>query len=401
MQLNKKTVLVLNSGSSSIKFAVIDLDSKENIINGIAEELHSPKPRVTYRTLNNSQKILAILKEPGHKAALDKIVEVLHENSIDDSEILGIGHRVVHGGSEFIDSAIADMNVIEAIRNCIPLAPLHNPANLNGIEVAKELFPTLSNVAVFDTAFHQTIEPKSYLYALPYNWYEKHLVRKYGFHGTSHKYVNMIAIKTLESPLIEHRYISLHLGNGCSAAAVKNLKCMDTTMGFTPLSGLVMGTRCGDIDSSLIPYIQKKLNLSLEEISNILNKESGLLGVSGISSDMRILEEKYNQHDAKAIIAIDIFCYKVATSITSLMTATKGIDGIIFTGGIGENSSFIRNKVIEYLSFLDIFIDINRNKDNGIKNDGIISSDHSKAFVLVIPTNEELMIALEVERLLK
>lgn len=398
MNKNNKYVLTINSGSSSVKFAVIDINSEINIISGIAEEINNENACIKYKHKDVEEKFE--LEEQGHVNALNKVIKILEKYDINKDKLIGIGHRVVHGGDKFFKATLIDNNVIKSIKDCINLAPLHNPANLTGISSLQQSFPSVSNVAVFDTAFHQSIPDKAYMYALPYSWYKEHKVRRYGFHGTSHKYVNIKATELLKDKIADKKFISLHLGNGCSAAAVNNMQCLDTTMGLTPLEGLVMGTRSGDLDPGIIPYIKDKIGVSSDEVINILNKKSGLLGLSGVSSDMRVLEEEYNKGNEQAVIALEVFSYRAAKTIASLMVALNGLSGIIFTGGIGENSSFIRSKIIRYLTYLDIGLDKERNKDNGIKNNGIISDKSSQFYVVVIPTNEELMIAKEVQELI-
>ncbi|MCB1107576.1 MAG: acetate kinase [Chlamydiia bacterium] len=347
-------IFVLNCGSSSIKFQLIEPESGQIHLKGIAENLNTS--RATLKWSQGSKN----LESSDYSTALNEILKLL-----EGKEILAVGHRVVHGGETFKASVKIDDAALANIEKCNHLAPLHNPVNVLGIQIMREKFPTFPQVAVFDTAFHQTMPQVAYLYALPYDYYEKYQVRRYGFHGTSHRYVVQKGAEEIGKPLEDTSFISCHLGNGCSIAAVKGGKSLDTSMGFTPLEGLVMGHRSGDLDPSIVAFLAEKLHLSAEKVVNILNKESGLLGVSGISEDMRLLTESQNE---RAKLAIDLFCYRLAKYIASYLVPLGSVDGVIFTGGIGENSQRIRNQVIDHLKPLNL-----------------------KSFV--IPTNEELMIA--------
>ena len=360
-------VLTLNSGSSSIKFALIDPASGKTSLEGIVENIGSDAKI----TCDGKEEPLS---SNDYRGGIEAIAKVLGT-----PELLGVGHRVVHGGEQFTDSVIIDSDVLEAIRSCIDLAPLHNPANILGIETAQALFPNTPQVAVFDTAFHQSMPKHAYLYALPYELYERFRIRRYGFHGISHKYVTELAAREYDASLC----ISCHLGNGCSLAAVRDGKSLDTTMGMTPLEGLVMGTRSGDIDPGIFGYLSD--TMEAKDIVDMLNRESGLLGISGESMDMRTLEASNNE---RAGLAIDIFCYRLAKSIMAMSVALGDVDAVIFTGGIGENSKRVRKQVIDLLPGYEYE-----------EQDSILTTAESNLAV-VIPTNEALMIAQETVRLL-
>jgi len=347
-------VFVLNCGSSSIKFQLIEPESGDVHLKGLAENLNTS--RATLKWSNGSKD----LEKGDYDNALEEILHLLH-----DDKILTIGHRVVHGGEFFKASVKIDSDVLSKIKECNHLAPLHNPVNALGIEIMGEKFPKLPQVAVFDTSFHQSMPQLAYLYALPYEYYEKFQLRRYGFHGTSHRYVVQKGAEDIGKPLKETSFISCHLGNGCSIAAVKGGKSIDTSMGLTPLEGLVMGQRCGDLDPSIVGFLAEKLQVSSEEVISILNKKSGLFGISGISEDMRLLTEST---DPRAKLAIDIFCYRLAKYIAAYLIPLQHVDGVIFTGGIGENAPGIRDQIMAHLKPFNL-----------------------RAYV--IPTNEELMIA--------
>jgi acetate kinase len=320
-------------------------------------------------------------------------VELLRKVGLVEN-LLGIGHRVVHGGARFSGSIPITPEVIAKIEECIPLGPLHNPPNLLGIRIAQELFPELPQVAVFDTAFHQTMPPQTYLYAVPYEWFEKHEVRRYGFHGTSHRYVSQQAVKQLGLDPHDHAMITAHLGNGCSLAAVRDGKSMDTTMGLTPLDGVVMGTRSGSIDPSIIAHMKKELRCSADEVMDALNKRSGLLGISGLSNDMRTLHEAAQKGHVRAALAIEKFCHSVAKAAAGMVVSLGRLDALVFTGGIGENATFVRSKVIELLGFLGLTLDSEANAFHG-KTQGSRITTSVRPQAAVIPTNEELMIAMD------
>ncbi|MCH9811231.1 acetate kinase [bacterium] len=375
------TIFVLNCGSSSIKFQLIEPHSHEVILKGLAENIGSKRCQIKHAGGTLS------LPGTGYEEVIAAILELLQPYQAD---IKGIGHRVVHGGEHFSESALITDEVIAKIKDCNSLAPLHNPANLKGIEIFRKSFPMLPNVAVFDTAFHMSLQKQAYLYAIAYEHYEKFHVRRYGFHGTSHRFITMEAEKLLPHA---KNIIIAHLGNGASVCAVKNGKSVDTSMGFTPLEGLVMGTRSGDIDPGMLPFLGKKLDLNTEGLLQMLNKESGLLGISGISSDMRLLEEEMEKGNKQATLAIEIFCYRLAKYIASYEVPTGGADALIFTGGIGENSPLIRKKVIDLLPSFTLDTKLHQNLARG--QAGIISSKGKT--IGVIPTNEELLIAKDTD----
>jgi acetate kinase len=388
-------VLVLNCGSSSAKFAVINTSGQE-LISGIAQRLGSAHASLDWKI--NGQKQTRDLHRADHDLALRAVVELLKENNLAD-ELAGVGHRVVHGGAKFSGSRALTPEVIEKIKECIPLGPLHNPPNLLGIQIAMELFPKLPQVGVFDTAFHQTMPQSAYLYAVPWEWYEQHEIRRYGFHGTSHRFVSESAIKQYGLDPNNSGVITAHLGNGCSCAAVKNGKSVDTTMGLTPLEGVVMGTRSGSIDPAIIAHMAKALNKTADDITDTLNKRSGLLGVSGLSNDMRTLHEAAVAGNERAALAIDMFCYRVAKAIAALAVSTGRVDAIVFTGGIGENATFVRAKVVEGLKFMGMTLDPAANLKHGRETNGRITVE-TKPQAVVIPTNEELMIALDTSEII-
>jgi acetate kinase len=384
-------VLVLNCGSSSAKFAVIDSSTGEERISGIAQRLGSPTASLDWKFAG--QKRSKVLHHAEHDAALREVGELLSEVGL-SSKIGGVGHRVVHGGAKFSGSIPITEEVIAKIRECIPLGPLHNPPNLLGIQIATELFPKLRQVAVFDTAFHQTMPSRAYLYAVPYEWFEKHEVRRYGFHGTSHRYVSEQAVRQLGLDAEDHAIVTAHLGNGCSLAAVRDGKSMDTTMGLTPLDGVVMGTRSGSIDPSIIAHMAKALNCGADAVMDSLNKKSGLLGISGLSNDMRTLQEAAEQGHERAKLAIDKFCYSVAKAAAGMIVSLGRVDALVFTGGIGENAVQVRAKIVELLGFAGFAIDHHVNQTHGKAQRGRITRTTSP-MAAVIATNEELMIAID------
>jgi acetate kinase len=334
-----------------------------------------------------------ILHGADHRAALRAIVGVLREVGLHD-HMLGVGHRVIHGGAKFSGSMFVTPEVIAKIRECIHLGPLHNPPNLLGIEIARELFPDLPHVAVFDTAFHQTMPPRAYLYAVPYEWFEKHEVRRYGFHGVSHRYVSQQAVKQLGLDPDDHAIVVAHLGSGCSLAAVRNGESQDTTMGLTPVDGVVMDTRSGSIDPSIIAHMTKRLQCSADEVMDALNNASGLLGISGLSKDMRTLRQAAAEGHARAALAIDKFCYSVAKAAAGMIVSLGRVDALVFTGGIGENDVDVRARVVSLLGFAGFALDRNANAQHGKALSGRITRTTSP-MAAVIPTNEQLMIAIE------
>ncbi len=397
-------ILVINCGSSSLKFQVIDAVAEKLLAKGLCERIGLDGSFTYENKKDGKPKQKVSVEIPDHKKAIQLVLDALTdpENGIITSldEIGAVGHRVVHGGEKFTSSVVIDEEVLEAIQECAELAPLHNPANLTGIAACRALMPNTPMVAVFDTAFHQTMPEKAYLYAVPYHYYEEDKVRRYGFHGTSHSYVSKEAAAFLGQPYESLKTIVCHLGNGASVSAVKNGKCVDTSMGMTPLDGLVMGTRCGSIDPAIIEFLAHKEGLDIDGIMKILNKESGMLGLSrGLSSDSRDLEAAYEEGNPDGVRAVESFCYSVAKYIGSYAAAMDGVDVLCFTAGIGENSDIVRDKVCSYLHYLGIALDPAENAKRG--EDRIISTPESKVKVLVIPTNEELAIARETYALCK
>ena len=389
-------ILVINSGSSSLKFSVLDPKSETLLSSGLAERIGTEQGSLKMTDLDQ-QKHQEKLPLSDHRSALLRVIEILSEKG--QFECKAIGHRIVHGGEYFSDPVLVTDGVLQRIEELADLAPLHNPANALGIRVASELFPGKPQVAVFDTAFHQSLPPYAFHYAIPYELYEKYRVRRYGFHGSSHHYVTMEAARRLGKPYEEMQFISAHLGNGCSATAVKNGHSVDTTMGLTPLEGLVMGTRSGDVDPSLLLFLQEHEGLRLVQIIEVLTRKSGLLGVSGVSHDMRSVVAAADDGNARAKLAIDIFCHRLGRGILGLASSLNSVDALIFTGGIGENSAFIRSKVLSHLAILHPEIDPKLNDDNGKQTSGRITTGLG-LLCLVIPTNEELMIARETDRLI-
>lgn len=388
-------VLVLNCGSSSLKFAVIDPDVAVEHVSGIAQRLGSPEASLDVK--RNGTKTSRPIPGALHDEALHGVVEVLRELGLADG-LLAVGHRVVHGGARFAGSMAITPEVIAKVEECIPLGPLHNPPNLVGIRIAQKLFPGLLQVGVFDTAFHQTMPPVAYTYPVPGEWLEKHGVRRYGFHGTSHRFVARDALRLTGLPADDHAIVTAHLGNGCSATAVRNGRSVDTTMGLTPLEGLMMGTRSGSIDPAIIGHVADATGKSTKEILDVLNKKSGLLGVSGISNDMRTVEEAAAKGDERARLALDLFCYVLAKTIAALVVPLGRLDAVVFTGGIGENSTTVRSMTIERLGFLGLTLDPAANATHGRAQHGRITTS-LRPQALVVPTNEELMIAEDAERI--
>lgn len=382
------TTLVLNCGSSSLKFAIIDTQNQQSILQGLAQRLGSEQANIEYST--NDEKHTLTPADNTHQGAIACLLELLTQLDLLDS-IAGVGHRVVHGGEEFSQSIIITPENLAKLKQLSPLAPLHNPVNILGIEAILELLPELPQVAVFDTAFHQSLPQTAFLYGVPFELYEQHGIRRYGFHGTSFRYVSQQAATLLNKPLEDSYLLIAHLGNGCSACAVKNGKSVDTSMGLTPLEGLLMGTRSGDIDPGLIPFIRDKLELNLDEIMDMLNKQSGLLGLSGSSNDMRTIQIAAKNGDLRAQIAIEVFAFKIARYLGALAISLPRIDALVFTGGIGENDALTRSKVLAHLSILGFQIDHTLNAQNGDQFGKISSTDSVKA--MVVATNEELMIA--------
>jgi len=397
-------IMVLNSGSSSVKYQVIDMEDESVLARGIVERIGLAGSRLKHRK-KGEEELIVEEEVPNHNKAIELILKYLTHPFYgvikDVREINAVGHRVVHGGEKFTSSVLITDEVVEMIRECIPLAPLHNPANLSGIEAAAASIPHAPMVAVFDTAFHQTMPEYSYLYALPYELYEEKRIRRYGFHGTSHRYVSDRAAFLLKKPKEKLRIITAHLGNGASMTAVKYGKSIDTTMGYTPLEGLYMGTRCGNLDPAIPLALQRELKMSYTEVDHLLNKKSGMLGVSGFSSDMRDLEEAADKGNRRAKLALDMYAYMVKKYIGAYAAAMGGLDVLVFTAGIGENSWLIREKSCEGLEFIGIEIDPQKNRQMIGGKEGSISKDGSKVEVLVIPTNEELVIARDTKEIVE
>ncbi|WP_461204458.1 acetate kinase [Clostridium sp. DL1XJH146] len=393
-------VLVINCGSSSLKYQLIDMTNENALAVGLVERIGIEGSILTQKV--NGEKFKIEEEMTDHKKAIELVIKALldEENGVikDVNEINAVGHRVVHGGEKYADSVVIDDEVISAIEDCAKLAPLHNPPNLIGINACKELMPMTPMVAVFDTAFHQTMPEESYMYAIPYELYEEHKIRRYGFHGTSHKFVSKEAAEFLGKDIKDINIITCHLGNGASVAAVKNGKCIDTSMGFTPLAGLVMGTRCGDLDPAVVTYLAKETDMDITEVDTLLNKKSGVLGISGISSDFRDLEGAAEEGNKRARLALNMFCYRVKKYIGSYAAAMGGVDCILFTGGIGENGCEVREQICDGLEFLGV--EFNKDANDGCRGKlKDISTETSKVKVLIVPTNEELMIARDTKSL--
>ena len=388
-------VLVINCGSSSLKYQLINSDTEAVLAKGLCERI-GIDGRLVYQLAGHDKEITEA-PMPTHKEGIQMVLDALVNPKTGAvkslSEIDAVGHRVVHGGEKFAQSVVLNEEVLAKVEECNELAPLHNPANLIGIRVCQELMPGVPMVGVFDTAFHQTMPQKAYLYGLPYEYYEKYKVRRYGFHGTSHSFVSKRLAEFLNLDYNNSRLIVAHLGNGASISAVLDVKCVDTSMGLTPLEGLVMGTRSGDIDPAIMEFIAKKENLDIDGIMDVLNKKSGVEGLSGVSSDFRDLEAAYHEGNPRAIAACEVFAYRVAKYIGAYVAAMNGVDAIAFTAGIGENTSFIREKILAYFGYLGITMDKEANMVRG--EDKIISTPDSKVTVCIIPTNEELAIARE------
>lgn len=396
-------ILVLNCGSSSIKYQFINMEGQKVLAEGIAERIGEDISLFTYKSEKYTKKKREIAI-PNHETGLQLIIDSLQDpvNGVipDLSYIAAVGHRLVHAGEHYSDAVVVTDHVVEVMRECISLAPLHNPANIKGIEAVLHDMPNVPQCGVFDTAFHQTMPPQAYLYSLPMDLYNEHKIRRYGFHGTSHKYVSHKAAEFLGKDINDLKIISAHMGNGASITAIKDGKSIDTSMGLTPLEGLVMGTRCGDIDPAIPIHLQQTLGLSVDEVNGILNKKSGMLGLSQLSNDMREIEDQILiHHNPKAILAHDVYCYRVKKYIGSYFAVLNGLDVLIFTGGVGERMPIMRAQVCKDLEALGIVIN---EEENARFTDEIqvLSTPESKVTVLKVPTNEELMIALETKRLL-
>lgn len=390
-----RNILVINCGSSSIKFALVNEAQDTFLVSGLAERLGSPEAVLHWQ--QEATRDSLVLPGADHRLALSHLLPIVQRAAA--GELHGIGHRVVHGGEHFSGACRLDASCLQLIRQIAPLAPLHNPANLQGIEAAMKLFPELVHVAVFDTAFHQSLPEHAYRYAVPQALYAEHGVRRYGFHGTSHRYVSQQAAQMSGLAVESSSWLVAHLGNGSSTCAVENGHSRDTSMGLTPLEGLVMGTRSGDVDPNLHSHLARTLGWSLERIDALLNKESGLLGLSGLSNDMRTLEQAREQGHAGATLTIEVFCYRLAKSLAAMSCALQRLDGLIFTGGIGENSALVRSKTLDHLALLGLKLDAEANARCVRGVAGAIHSDGSPR-VLVVPTNEERQIALDTLALL-
>jgi acetate kinase len=388
-------IIVINSGSSSLKFQLFD--NEEVLIKGMADEIGSSDSFIRYVIDDKKKKINK--KINNHKSALNDILKIIINNNVIKSldEIKAIGHRAVHGGEDFKETVLVDDKVMKKIDELKELAPLHNPANLMGMKVCKELLPNAKQVAVFDTGFHSSMDKKAFLYGLPYEYYKKYGIRRYGFHGTSHHYVSKKAADILGKSYDKLKIITCHMGNGSSIAAVLNGKSIDTSMGFTPLEGIIMGTRCGDIDPAIIPFLMRKEKLSANQIDEILNKKSGLLGIFGKSSNVRILWENEKKGNKRASLTLDILGYRVAKYIGAYAAAMNGVDVIVFTAGIGENAFYVRERILKQFGYLGLKLDKKKNENN----ETIITTKDSKVVAIVIPTNEELQIARETLRVVK
>ena len=394
-------VLVINCGSSSLKYQLFDMEQETVMVKGLVERIGLEGAQLNHQP-KGKEKHVQMTDISDHKEAIELVIEALlsSEHGVLDKieEIEAVGHRVAHGGDVFSASTLVDFQVKEEIRKLIELAPLHNPPNLLGIEAAEKLLPGAPQVAAFDTAFHQTIPSKAYMYSLPYELYEKYGIRKYGFHGTSHLYVGQRAAEMIGMDFPELKIITCHLGNGASVTAIGNGQSQETSMGFTPLEGLTMGTRCGDLDPAIVPFIMEKENLGTEEINQMLNKKSGVLGLSGVSSDFRDIEESAAQGNDRAKLALDVFVQDVKKYIGAYIATLNGLDALVFTAGLGENSKEIRAAICQDMDYLGITIDPEKNNVRGKEAD--ISTKDSSVKVLVVPTNEELVIARDTKRLI-
>lgn len=382
-------VLTINCGSSSVKFSVLDAETCDVLLSGICEGINTER---AFLTVNDGEPV--ILARQNYEDALSAISSELEKRNLIDS-VAFVGHRIAHGGSLFSESVLITDEVLEQIRQISPLAPLHNYANLHGVESARLRFPDVPQVAVFDTSFHQTLKPEAYLYGLPYRYFEEYGVRRYGFHGTSHRYVAQQACQLLGLDADNSGLVIAHLGNGASVCAVQNSTSVDTSMGMTPLEGLIMGTRCGDVDFGAMAWLARQTGQSMDDLEQVANKESGLLGLSGLSSDLRTLENAWHNGDVRAQLAIKTFVHRIARTIGAHVAALNRFDGVIFTGGIGENSILVRQLVTERLRVLGIELDTDKNNQPNRIGERIISSVNSPRFCAVIPTNEEKMIALD------
>ena len=404
-RIGKMKVLVINAGSSSLKYQLIDVDTKDVIAKGLVDRIGISDSNVIYKPAMGKTGFAVVRDVKDHTEAIRIVIEAMLDpvNGVIKSmdEIDAVGHRVVHGGEKFTAPVLINDAVMETIETLTDLAPLHNPANMMGIRACREIMPNAPMVAVFDTAFHQTMPAEAYIYALPYEAYTDNMVRRYGFHGTSHNYVSKVAVEMLGKPAEETKIVTCHLGNGSSIAAVKGGKCIDTSMGLTPLEGVPMGTRCGDIDPAIVLYLMKKLNLNVNEMDAYLNKKSGVLGISGVSSDMRDIEAAAKQGNERAELALATLAYKVKKYIGAYVAAMDGVDAIVFTAGVGENAANIRERIISGLGYLGVVPDYELNSNCPRGQNVEISKPESSVKVFVIPTDEEMMIATQTAELVK
>lgn len=397
-------ILVINAGSSSLKYQLIDTAENKVIAKGLCERIGIENSKLTYKPAGKDAfELVQNMKDhtDAIKLVLDALVDPQRGVITDMSEIDAVGHRIVHGGEKFAESVLLTDEVLETIESLNDLAPLHNPANLMGIRACKAIMPNTPMVGVFDTAFHQTMPPEAFIYALPYEAYTEHMVRRYGFHGTSHNYVTLRAIEMLNKPAEETKIITCHLGNGSSVAAIKGGKCIDTSMGLTPLEGLPMGTRSGDIDPAIVGYLARRMGATVKDMDSYMNKKSGMLGISGVSSDFRDLEAAAAEGNERAELALKVFAYHVKKYIGAYAAALDGVDAIVFTAGVGENDRGMRERILTGLDYLGVDVDFeyNRNAPRGEEID--IAKPESKVRVFAIPTDEELMIARDAERIVK
>jgi len=396
-------ILVINAGSSSLKYQLIDMENQTVMAKGLCDKIGIDGSNLEHKNKIADTETVFTKPMKDHSDAISMVLDALVSKECgvieSMSEISAVGHRVVHGGENFADSCIITNEVMETIKACIPLAPLHNPANIIGIEACEKLMPNVPQVAVFDTAFHQTMPEKAYMYAIPYELYKNYKIRKYGFHGTSHKFVSKEAAKLMGKPIEDLKLVTCHLGGGSSVTAVKNGKCIDTSMGFTPLDGVIMGTRSGSIDPAVVTYLINNCGMSAKEVDTMLNKKSGVLGVSELTSDFRDLTSAAETGNKQADLAVNMFFYSVRKLIGTYAAAMGGIDAVIFTGGIGENDAKYRLAITEGLDFMGIKVDAEKNNVRGKLRD--VSAEGAKVKTLVVPTNEELMIAIDTQRLVE
>ncbi len=394
-------ILVLNCGSSSIKYQMYDMENEDVLAKGLVERIGIEGSKLTHKP-SGKEKCIVETEITNHEVGIKLVLDALVDadsgvlKSLD--EIDAVGHRTVHGGDKFADSVKINDEVKQELENLIELAPLHNPPSLMGINACEKLLPNIPQVAVFDTAYHQTMPPESYIYPIPYDLFEKYKIRRYGFHGTSHKYVAYRGAEIADIDISNSKIITCHLGNGGSISAIKDGKVVDTSMGFTPLEGLVMGTRCGLIDPAIVLYVMEKENLSASEVNTLMNKKSGVLGISGVSSDFRDLENAMEEGNERAKLSLDVFVHYVKKMIGSYVAVLNGIDVLVFTAGLGENSINVRETICSHMDYLGIELDIEKNKVRG--EEKIISKDNAAAKVLVVPTNEELMISRDTKRVI-